>query len=105
MKMNNKQLNSVAGGKIIESKDGKFFVMPEDTLIFENEDQAKGAEMILQYFSKQKGEGMNSPMGQGFHGHMGRGPMMGHGPMGRGSMGQNNMGPMPPMDFNQNEQK
>lgn len=41
------QTEEVAGGKVIESKDGKFYVIPNKLVSFSTEQDAKNAEQIL----------------------------------------------------------
>lgn len=65
MKIDDKRLNSVAGGKTVETKDGKWLVIPDDALIFDNEEQAKGAEMAFQHLGKQRGKGNRHLMDKG----------------------------------------
>ena len=41
------QLEEVAGGKTIKSEDGKFYVIPDNSMPFSTEEDAKNAEKML----------------------------------------------------------
>ena len=49
MELNEKDLNEVSGGKILETKDGKWIAVPDNILMFDTEAEAKASEQTAKH--------------------------------------------------------
>lgn len=53
-KFNANELDGVSGGKIIEGTDGKFYVVPENTLSFKNKEDAENVDKFFNNIKDHK---------------------------------------------------
>ena len=67
MDLNEKNLYEISGGKVLETKDGRFAAVPADTLVFGTKAEAEAASQALRLaeiksFVKAMGKGIGSTL-------------------------------------------
>ncbi len=62
MKLNEKELDKVTGGKIIETKDGKFMSVADETIAFDTENDAQQFEKFRKDHKHPGGPHINLPL-------------------------------------------
>ncbi len=62
MELNEKELDKVAGGKIIETKDGKFISVADKTIAFDTENDAQQFEKFRKKHKQPGNPHINLPL-------------------------------------------